>query len=259
MSLYKNLNFLFVNVKREFHIRYLSSSLGWLWAIIQPLSLMLIYTLVFSKIMGAKLGGVDDPYAYSVYLCSGLCIWALFSEIILRMQNVFLDNSTQLKKVKLSKILMPATIILTALVNHCFLFGVFLIFTMFLGYWPGFALISVVPIWAVVIVFSTSLGLILGVLNVFYRDVGQFFSTFIQFWFWATPIVYPLSIIPENLHKFFNFNPLYGVINQFQTIFLTGNFSEISKLSYSMAVSILLAIVGYAVYTALASDVLDEL
>ena len=99
VAIYDYKDFIFASIRREFEITYLNSALGAIWTVIHPLALITIYTLVFSKIMQARLPTFDGPYAYSIYLCTGILLWTLFSEIAMKAQAVFIEQANLLKKV----------------------------------------------------------------------------------------------------------------------------------------------------------------
>jgi len=169
--------------------------------------MILVYTVIFSQIMRAKLPGVDSTFAYSIYLCAGVLTWGLFAEIIGRGQNVFIENANLLKKLSFPRICLPIIVVLNAGLNFAIIFGLFTGFLILSGNFPGEVFLAVFPVLVVQIVFSIGLGITLGVLNVFFRDVGQFFGIFLQFWFWFTPIVYPLTILPEEVRPLLVLNP----------------------------------------------------
>lgn len=191
-SLWSYRGFILGSVKREFQARYRNSLFGALWTVLNPLSMILVYTVIFSTIMRARLPGVDDGLAYSVYLCAGLLTWGLFAEITTRSQSMFLENANLLKKISFPRICLPVIVLLNAGINFAIILGLFLGFLLITGRLPGMALLALVPLLILQVMFAAGLGMILGVLNVFFRDVGQFFGICLQFWFWLTPIVYPL-------------------------------------------------------------------
>src|SRR5690606_8578362 len=109
--------FIVSSVKREFQLKYRNSMLGAAWAVLQPLSMILVYTIIFSQIMRARLPGVESSFGYSIYLCAGVLSWGLFTEISSRSVNMFLDNANLLKKLSFPRLCLPVTLVSTALVN----------------------------------------------------------------------------------------------------------------------------------------------
>ena len=109
--------FILGSVKREFQAKYHNSLLGAAWTVIQPLAMIIVYTVIFSQVMKARLPGVNSTFAYSIYLCCGVLTWGLFAEITGRAQNVFLENANLLKKLSFPRICLPAVVVLNAGLN----------------------------------------------------------------------------------------------------------------------------------------------
>jgi len=120
--------FILASVQRDFQSRYRNSLLGAAWTIIQPLAMIVVYTVIFSQVMKARLPGVSSTFAYSIYLCAGTLTWSLFAEITGRAQNIFIDNANLLKKLSFPRLCLPIIVVLNALVNFAIIFGLFSIF-----------------------------------------------------------------------------------------------------------------------------------
>jgi len=258
-ALWEYRGFILSNVQREFKLRYQNSLLGAAWAILQPLAMILIYTVIFSQVMRAKLPGIDNTFGYSIFLCAGILTWGLFTEITTRSQNIFLENANLLKKINFPRICLPATVILSALINFGIIFALFTLFLIISQNFPGIAYLALAPMLLILITFATGLGIILGVLNVFFRDVGQFFSIFITYWFWLTPIVYPISIIPEKLRPLLALNPMTHIITACQNIVLKNELPQLSPLLYPAALAVILCIVALRLFRKRAGEMVDEL
>ncbi|EXF91732.1 Wzm [Pseudomonas fluorescens HK44] len=263
LNLYRSLwsyrGFILGSVKREFQSRYRNSLFGALWTVLNPLSMIVVYTVIFSHIMRARLPGVDDGMAYSVYLCAGLLTWGLFSEITLRSQNMFLENANLLKKISFPKICLPVIVLFNAGINFAIIIGLFLGFLLITGRLPGMALLALLPLLALQMIFCTGLGMILGVLNVFFRDVGQFFGICLQFWFWLTPIVYPISILPEWVQRLLQLNPLTDLIASYQNLFLYGQWPVWSSLLPILVLGVLFCVIGLRLFRQRVGEMVDEL
>ncbi|ROM92099.1 ABC transporter permease [Pseudomonas brassicacearum] len=258
-SLWSYRGFILGSVKREFQSRYRNSLFGALWTVLNPLSMIVVYTVVFSHIMRARLPGVDDGMAYSVYLCAGLLTWGLFSEITLRSQNMFLENANLLKKISFPKICLPVIVLLNASINFAIIIGLFLGFLLITGRLPGMALLALLPLLALQVIFCAGLGMILGVLNVFFRDVGQFFGICLQFWFWLTPIVYPMSILPKWVQHLLQLNPLTNLIGSYQNLFLYGQWPVWSSLLPTLMIGVVFCAIGLRLFRHRVGEMVDEL
>ncbi|WP_445180366.1 ABC transporter permease [Pseudomonas sp. McL0111] len=263
LSLYRSLygyrGFILGSVQREFQARYRNSLLGALWPIFNPLSMIIVYTVIFSHIMRARLPGVDDSMAYSVYLCAGLLAWGLFSEITLRSQNMFLENANLLKKISFPRICLPVIVLCNAAINFAIIIGLFLGFLLITGRWPGTALLALIPLIALQMMFCAGLGMVLGVLNVFFRDVGQLFAICLQFWFWLTPIVYPISILPDWVQRLLQLNPLTNLIASYQNLFLYGQWPVWSSLLPVFIAGVVMCLIGLRLFRQRVGEMVDEL
>ncbi len=252
-------DFIFASIRREFEIKYLNSALGALWTIINPLALILIYTLVFSRIMQARLPNIDGTYAYSIYLCTGILLWSLFSEIALKAQTVFLEQANLLKKVNFPRLCLPIVVVGNGLLNFMIIATLFAVFLALVGSLPGVEVLALVPIVALTVWFAVALGIALGILNVFFRDVGHFFSVVLQFWFWLTPIVYPLTILPPMAQELMTLNPLAGLITAAQDVVLREMWPNWASLAPAAVVAVLMSVLAVRLYLSRGAEMQDEL
>lgn len=251
--------FIVSSVKREFQLKYRNSMLGAAWAVLQPLSMILVYTIIFSQIMRARLPGVESSFGYSIYLCAGVLSWGLFTEISSRSVNMFLDNANLLKKLSFPRLCLPVILVSTALVNFAIIFALFFLFLVLSGNFPGAAIIALLPVMLLLVAMATGLGMVLGVLNVFFRDVGQFFNMVITFWFWLTPIVYPINILPERLQPLMAINPVGAIMAAMQGILVQGQWPAWSSLIYPLILTIILCTLGMRLFRRHSGDMVDEL
>jgi lipopolysaccharide transport system permease protein len=139
---------------------------------------------------------------------------------------------------------------------------VFSIFTLFLivsDSFPGWAFLALLPLLLIVVIFAVGLGIIIGVLNVFFRDVGQFFGIFISFWFWLTPIVYPITILPEFGQELMGYNPMAPLLGAVQTVLVRGLWPNWFDLIYPAALGSVLCVLGWRLFRKRAGEIVDEL
>jgi len=247
------------SVKREFQSKYRSSLLGGAWLVLNPLAMIIVYTVIFSQIMQARLPGVDSSLAYSIYLCAGLLTWGLFAEITGRAQNTFIENATLLKKLSFPRLCLPVIVVINAGVNFAIVFGLFTLFLLLSGNFPGWPFLALLPLLLLLVLFAIGLGVTLGVLNVFFRDVGQFFGIVVTFWFWLTPIVYPASILSDHARAWFAYNPMAALMAAFQTILVQNQWPDWSSLWPITLLSILLCWLGLSLFRKRAGEMVDEL
>lgn len=252
-------SFIISSVKREFQKRYAGSALGISWNIVQPLTMILVYTMVFTEIMRTRLPTSDDQFAYSIYLCAGMLPWMLFQEIILRSSNVFIENGNLLKKSSFPRICLPTIVSLSALTHFAIAFILFMLFLFAMERFPGWIVIAALPLLILQLALAVAAGIILGTLNVFFRDIGQITNIVLQFWFWLTPIVYPLSALPSVVQQWLDINPLTPLMKGYQDIFVSYQLPIWSTLLPLAAATLVLMIVGYLMFRGRAPEIVDEL
>lgn len=252
-------SFVLGSVKREFQSRYRNSLFGAAWTVLNPLAMILVYTLVFSQVMRARLPGVDSTFAYSIFLMAGVLPWGLFTETLARYQNMFLENANLIKKVTFPKLCLPLIALLNAFVNFTIIFGLFLVFLLLSGNWPGTVALAFIPLLILQIVFTVGIGMLLGVLNVFFRDVGQLFPILVQFWFWLTPIIYAADVVPQTFRGLLTLNPLLPLFVGYQDIFVRGLWPDASSLIPLLCITLILNLLAFRLYRKRAGEMVDEL
>lgn len=253
-------NFILAAIKGELKGRFARSKIGAAWFILQPLATALILALVLSEVLAAKLPGVSTKGAYAAYLLAGTTAWGLFAEICNRCTGVFIEFASPMKKIAFPRLCLPVIVGGTALLNHAILLVVVAaICTVFLGIFPGIAWIALLPGMLLILVFAFGLGVLLGIINVFVRDVGTVFGILLQLWFWLTPIVYPASIVPESFRWIAEANPMTPIIAIYQNVILLNEFPDWSSLLYPGIVAAALFSLSFTVFKRASPDLVDAL
>lgn len=258
-GLWRYRGFIVGMIKRDFQARYRNSLLGAAWTILNPLTMIAIYTLVFSQVMRSKLPGVDSAFSYSIFIMAGLIPWGLFSELVVRASTVFLDNANLIKKVRFPLLSLVVVNTSACMINFLIVLGVFAALMLFLGLLPGWQLLGLIPLTLLQILLANGIGLILGVANVFFRDVGQITNIGLQFGFWLTPIVYQLNIIPEPFRSYASLNPLVPIFESYQRIFVHQLWPEWSDLYIVAMIAVLLNMIAGLMYASMYDQILDEI
>lgn len=252
--------FVLSSVLREFNSKYRESLLGAFWSVANPLAMIVIYTVIFGRLMRPTLAGHENtPFAFSIFLCAGVITWGLFAEMLGRLNNVFLDHGNLIKKANFPRICLPAIVAASALLNFAIIFTLYLVFLAVIGHWPGWALLAVIPLLALQILFALGLGIFLGTLNVFFRDVGQLTGVTLQFWFWLTPVVYTFTSLPEQARAVLQYNPLNPLILAYQTVFLDKAMPNFMVLLPLLGLTVLFLALGAYFFLARVGELVDEL
>ena len=258
-SLWRYRYFVLSSIRNELVNRFARSKLGGVWMIINPLAQVLIYALILSNVLAAKLPEIDNKYAYSIYLMAGLLVWTFFSEIITRCLNLFIENGNLMQKMSFPRITLPSIVIGSCLFNYILLFismlGVFVV----LGHQFSSAMLWLFPLTLTVIALGLGIGLILGVLNVFLRDVGQIVPIILQMWFWFTPIVYPINIIPENYRYLLNLNPMYPITTAYQQILVFNKAPQLESIAIISVVALALMFLSLFLFRRAGAEMVDVL
>lgn len=251
--------FIGASIRAEFYRRFARSRLGALWSILNPLAQAAIFAIVLSEVLAAKLPGVDLKAGYAIYLMAGTAAWSLFSEITSRCMTIFVEYGSALKKISFPRLCLPIIIGGSALINHLLLVTATLLVFLFFGHFPGSAWI-ILPFGIFLIaVFAFGVGVLLGVFNVFVRDVGQVFMVVIQLWFWLTPIIYTPNTLPLNIRWLAEVNPMAPIVRIYQDAMLYNCFPDWPTLAVPSLIAVGLFGLSFIVFKRASSDLVDAL
>jgi lipopolysaccharide transport system permease protein len=248
---YRELFYFFV--WRDLKVRYKQTSLGALWAIIQPFFTMVVFTIFFGHF--AKMPSEDVPYP--VFSYSALVPWTYFSGAVAGSGNSLVGNSNLLTKVYFPRFAIPASAALSGILDFfiasIILFGIMIYFHVPLSwdllFWP----VLVVPM----IFLALGLGMIFSSLNVKYRDIKYTIPFMIQIWLFVTPIIYPISILPDKYKIFIALNPMTGIIETFRSIVIPNKHVDFWLLLYSISVALLMFVLGLLYFRKTEKDFAD--
>lgn len=234
-------------------VRYKQSVLGIFWAILQPLSVMLIFTFVFSLI--ARMPSEGAPYALFAY--TALLPWNYFSSGVANATNSLTSHAQFVTKVYFPREILPITYVAAALfdfaVASTLLAGLMIYYRVPLTINALYA----VPIILVLSCFGLAMSLFFSATQVRFRDIGVAVPLLLQVWLFATPVIYPLSAVPEHLRQFYELNPMVGVIEGFRQVILKGTAPDATSLLLSAAISIVLLVFSYLYFKRVEATMAD--
>lgn len=229
-------------------VRYTQSRLGILWAVLQPLAMMLVFTLMFSVLRSAPAG--DAPFPLFAY--SALIPWTMFANGIANAASALTSHASLLTKATFPREILPLTYVVAAVVDLALaslLLGVLMI-------WFGTALTST-ALWAVpaillLILFLLGLGLFLSALQVRYRDVALAMPVLIQIWLFATPVIYPLETVratlPPSLYALYVLNPMAGIVDTFRRGVVLHQGPDVTALATTAVLTLVLLPASYVYF-----------
>jgi lipopolysaccharide transport system permease protein len=172
---------------------------------------------------------------------------------------MFIEHAGLIKKINFPRICLPVIVVSNAAVNFSIIFGLFTGFLILSDNFPGLPYLALLPLLLLLVLLAIGLGMILGVLNVFFRDVGQFYAIFLQFWFWFTPVVYPVTVLPEPVRDLLRFNPMAPVIMASQDILVKHSWPQWGSLAPVALLALLLCVLGLQLFRKRAGEMVDEL
>src|SRR6266550_1754543 len=228
---------------RDIKIRYRQTLLGGLWAVLQPLVAMLIFTFVFNRLAGVR----SDGPPYPLFAFAGLVPWTFFSNGISTSSNSLVANQHLVSKIYFPRVFIPLGSIAALLVDVCF--GLVLLFALMIKYHWGLTYHALLlPIFIAAAFLSTSgLGLALSAFNVSFRDVKYTVPFLIQMGLFVTPVIYPMRYIPARLKLLIGLNPMTGVVLGFRSALL-GTPTDWGLIKLSLLMSLVLFIGGLLIF-----------
>jgi len=231
---------------REIRVRYKQSLLGAVWAVLQPLTLMLMFTFVFSKIARLE---TDVPYPIFSY--TALLPWTLFATSISFGVNSLINNMNLVTKTYFPREVLPLGVIGAALFDYLIASSIF-VFLLIYYQVPVTIYFLWIPVFLIIQIFLM-LGIILigSALTVFYRDVRFVVPLGIQLWMYATPIIYPLDLVEKAVPQFrtlYTLNPMVGIVESYRNVILRGLPPNFNDLGLAALVSFVLFIGGYIMF-----------
>jgi lipopolysaccharide transport system permease protein len=221
--------------------RYEQSFLGWFWAIVQPVATVAIFSLVFTRFVPVDTG--DIPYA--VFSYAAIVPWTLLASSLGDMSMSLVGNMNLVTKIYFPREALPIAAMVARFID--FLISAALMIVLMLLYRLPFFPIAVVylpVILLIQIILILGIGLGVAALNVFYRDVDPMLRLFLQIWFYASPIIYPITMVPENLRLLYYLNPMAGIIQGYREVIFYGRMPGI-ELWIAAAVSVFILVLGY--------------
>lgn len=247
-------------IAREMRGRYAGSTLGVLWSVFHPLTLMVLYTTLFSSILKIKVATTSSStLSFGIYLFVGMIPWLAISDALSHSIHLLEENASLLKQNAFSMILLPTHVVIAALVNQCI---VTLLTFIFAFYWLNISLpvLAALPILLVGQgLLMIGLSILISTLNPLLKDIGQVVQVFMQVWFFATPIVYPPSMLPPRLAQALNLNPLTHVAAFYRSALLSEPLPSAGQLGFTLVACVLTAVLGGLFFVRVRRIVLDTL
>lgn len=236
-------------IRRDIRSRYIGSTLGFFWSIINPIIMLLIFTFLFSIVFKIRIGDYGEGKGFVEFLICGFLPWAAFSEASLRSTGVIIDNANLVKKLKFPSELFIVSTVLSSFLLQLIGFVLFILALILLNKLDSYSQLLLLPFAFVLqIIFTLGIGLILSCINVFFRDVAQITNSVFLIWFYVSPVMYPLSMVPERFRIFLKINPVTHLLEIYRSLVLKQTIPNWAGIVYVGVVAILLLWVGQALF-----------
>ena len=243
-QLYRYRDLLWLWIVRDVQVRYKQSLLGITWAILQPVALTLIFTVVFSRLVRIDTGGVPYP----VFVYAALVPWTFFATSLTMGIPSLINNMNLVTKVYFPREILPLASIGSAFVDFLCAFAVFLGMLAFYGIRPGLHVFWLIPLLVLQIALSVAVTLLGGAAIVFFRDVRFVIPLLVQVWMYASPVIYPAEMVPERWRVLYFMNPMAGIIDGYRRVWVMDQEPLLWALALGVAVTILLLFISYPVF-----------
>ena len=207
-----NRELLYFLIWRNIKVKYKQTMIGVVWVIIQPLVIMVVFSIFFGKF--AKIPSEGLPYP--IFAFCALVPWTYFSNALINTTNTMVTHQRVITKVYFPKLILPVSAVLSGLPDFCISFCVLIGMMFFYGIFPSINIIFLPLFILMAIITALAVGLWTSAANAIYRDVSYIVPFLVQFWLFASPVVYPSSLIPEKWRAFYGLNPMAGVIEGFR-------------------------------------------
>lgn len=229
-------------VSKDFKLKYRRSALGVLWSVLNPLLMMIVLTAVFSTVFRFQIEN------FALYLILGQTLFGLMSDATSGAMSSIIDSSSLIKKIRINKILFPLEKVAFALVNFVISLIAVVAVMIFFQVVPTLNLLFLPLLLLYVFAFSLGLGLLIAALSVFFRDVMHLWSVVLTAWTYATPLFYPIEILPDFLAPLMQFNPMYHYVTYFREIALWGMTPSLEQNLICIGFAAAALILGYVVF-----------
>ena len=239
-EIWKFRELLYFLTKRDIKVRYKQTVLGGLWAIIQPLFSMLVFTLFFGKL--AKVPSDGIPYPIFVY--AGLLPWTYFANALSASGNSLVGSQNLITKVYFPRLIIPASASLAGLLDFFIAMLVLCVLMIFYRFLPGMGILLFPVLIGLTFLCAVGVGLWLSALNVEYRDIRYAIPFLIQLWMFVSPVIYPVSMVSQRYQWLLALNPMAGVINAYRASLLGHQSIDWFLLGISTATIIFLFLSG---------------
>lgn len=238
-ELWAHREILYFLVWKEVKVRYKQTAIGAAWAVVQPVMTMVVFTIFFGHLLGVPTNGIPKP----IFYYSALLPWTYFANALTSATNAVVANQHVITKIYFPRLILPLAAVVPGLLDMAIAFTILIGMMVVYGVTPNAGILLLPFFLLLVVATALGIGLWLSALNAIYRDVRYVQTFLVQLWFFLSPVVYPVSEIPERFRWVYGLNPLAGVVEGFRWA-LTGNGEAPTTVIFVSASVVLALLVG---------------
>jgi ABC-2 type transport system permease protein len=241
-EIYKFKNLVYNLVSRDLKVKYKGSILGYFWSLLNPLIMLIVYTIAFKYIIRIR---VEN---FPLFFLCGFLPWIFLSLSLSMAVSSIKDNANLVKKVYFPREILPLSVVLSNLVQFLLTFIILIPALLLFKIKLGLPLLFLPLIILFQLAFTLGLSFILSSLNVFFSDVRHLLEIFLQIWFWLTPIIYPVSFVPERFQGLYRMNPAVLFVESYRNALLYNKGLTLPDLGFLLAIGLVFLVIGHLVF-----------
>ncbi|MGE3841838.1 MAG: ABC transporter permease [Vicinamibacterales bacterium] len=230
-------------VGRDLRVKYKGSTLGFGWSLLHPLVMAAVYTVAFRYVLQVRIE------RFPVFLLSGLLPWMFMAGALAQATGSVADNGVLVRKVAFPRLVLPLGAVFSQFVQFALMYLVIVPGALLLGSAWTFAIVGVIPVMLLQLLFTVGLGLLTSTAYVYFRDTRHLLDVGLQIWFWGTPVVYSLSLVPEPLARLLLINPMTLFVTSYQQLVMEARMPSAATTLGMLASSVGAAIIGWSVFS----------
>jgi ABC-type polysaccharide/polyol phosphate export permease len=230
-------------VLRDLHVKYKGSTLGFAWSLLHPLMLVLVYTLAFRVVLRVQIE------RFPLFVLAGLLPWTFLASSLSIATSVVADNGGLIRKVAFPRMALPIAAVLSQLVQFLLMYSVLIPLMPVLGASLSPALLAIAPVVLLQLLFTAGLALVLATAYVHFRDTRHLLEVAIQVWFWLTPVIYSVALVPERYRTWLFLNPMTLFVTAYQDLVLHQALPAPGRLTGMVIAAVASATIGLAVFS----------
>jgi lipopolysaccharide transport system permease protein len=251
-EVYKYREFLKNSIYKDLKTRYKGSFFGFLWTFLNPFLMLVVYSVLFSIIVRMP---VDN---YPIFLFSTLLAWNFFQSVVQSNSSSIVSSGNLIKKIYFPHEIIPLSVVFGGLINYVYSFIILIPALVFFGYYPNLNYLWLPLVILIQTLLVLGVSLLVSSLNVFFRDLEHILTIFLNALFYLTPVLYPMSIIPNEYHWLFLWNPLSVLVNAYRDIFYYNQTPDMNSLYIVGVLSVFLLFISQRVFEKLKYSFIDE-